>query len=168
MVVSWERLREIAVQTALPVVAERDDAQDVAQKTLMAILQKYSALTASDKELEALCRRIATNHALDQLRAEASRRTEMLDPDDGDTSDALLGDKGLSLEDPADIISADQQKAAMQRKVGELSHRYATAWALWSDGFSYEVIAKHLHTTKANARQIVSRACTYIREESTT
>lgn len=156
--------RTQALKTALGITGNMDDAEDVAQEALLALWQNYNTSVLTDREILALCGKITTNKAIDFIRSRDSRNGEgTVAVEVDESSDAVLGDKAVTLDDPEGILSAEQQKAAVMHAIGGLSEDMILAWTMRAFDVSYAEMARRLNTTESNCRQMVHRVTAQLR-----
>lgn len=156
--------RAQAIKIALGITGNNDDAEDVAQEVLLILWQKYNTLVLQDEALTALCCKITTNKAIDFIRSRDSRNGEgTVAVEVDESSDSVLGDKAVTLDDPEGILGAEQQKAAVMHAIGGLSEDMILAWTMHASDVSYAEMAIRLNTTESNCRQMVHRVTAQLR-----
>ncbi|MEM8781967.1 MAG: sigma-70 family RNA polymerase sigma factor [Planctomycetota bacterium] len=142
-------------RTSVRLLGDVDEAWDCYQETFLAALRHPDP--GSVAEWSAWLRRVATNRAMDRLR-QTYRRREMAGQLDE------LPNRATPVN-PSARLESEELRDALREALTELPERQAEAfWLRHAEQLTPTQVAEHLGTTPANARQLVHRAATALRD----
>src|SRR3990170_2744894 len=143
----YDRYASIALATALRVVADRQEAEDVVHDAFVAVWRKIDRFDSERGSLRAWLMTVVRNRAIDRVRA----RRSSIDLDDADERSLLRSGPNPTLEDALPRASASDVRAALsslpeeQRRAVELAY---------FEGYTYREVAEltGVPTGTANGR----------------
>jgi RNA polymerase sigma-70 factor (ECF subfamily) len=144
-------------------VGDRDDAADVAQDTFISAFSRLS--TYRGGSFRAWLLRIATNAALDFLRARRRRPTISIDAHDDDPDDHPVLQVADAAPTPEMALDQRELAQAIQRALAQLPDDQRTAIVLRDvEGFDYAEVAEITHTSLGTVKSRISRGRARLRD----
>lgn len=145
------QLRPQLIKIGVAFFGNTDDAEDVAQETLLRLFTIWDRLTEEDN-LTALSRRIANNYCISQQRQH--KKTQPLE------------EELKSTDDVATRLEQQEQLSQVQRTVSHLTKGEQRIWRMWQDaGMDIRQIAAAASIDTKSVSSILSRSRKKIFEE---
>lgn len=144
-------LRPMLMKIGVAFFGNTDDAEDIAQETLLKLFVLWERLSDDDK-LEALARKIANNYCISQKRRQ--RSTEP------------LFQNIKSMEDISILLEQKEQLSEIQSAISKLTKGEQRIWRMWQDGgMDIKQIAVTANIDSKSVSTILSRSRKKIFEE---
>lgn len=131
----YDRYASTAIATALRVVGNRDEAEDVVHDAFVAVWRKIDRFDAERGSLRAWLMTVVRNRAIDRVRA----RRASIDLDDADERSLLRTSANPTLEAALRRASGSDLRAAMNDLPGEQRRALELAYF---EGYTYREVAE--------------------------
>jgi RNA polymerase sigma-70 factor, ECF subfamily len=153
----YDRHASAALGTALRVVGDREEAEDIVHDAFVAVWRKIDRFDASRGSLRAWLMTVVRNRAIDRVRG----RRASIDVDDADERSLLRTGPNPTWEEAIRNTSASQVRAAM----GELPAEQRRAVELaYFEGYTYREVAEVMGVPHGTASGRLRLALAKLRE----
>jgi RNA polymerase sigma-70 factor (ECF subfamily) len=154
---------------AFRMVGQREDAEDVTQKTLLSLVEHIDTFRG-ESSVATWILRIATNHALKVLRQRKTTREVSLAPDSDESYGSLEHPEFIAdwRDNPETLVQNNEVKNLVERELAELDDKHRPVFVLRDiEGFTVKETAELLGISEANVKVRLLRARLKLRERLT-
>ena len=151
-----ERYAEMVYRVAYRILQDPHDAEDAMQETFLTVYRRIGSFRG-DSKFSTWLYRIATNVALDMVRARQRKQGHDVSWDDSEEEGAPLPDTVTPL--PEEILLTQEMREILEEELQQLSPKLRTALVLYElEGLPMKEVAEVLGISESAAKVRVHRA----------
>ena len=157
-----ETYAEMVYRVAYRILQDPHDAEDAMQETFLTVYRRIGSFRG-DSKFSTWLYRIATNVALDMVRARQRKQGQDISWDDSEEEGAPLPDTVTPL--PEDVLLRQEVREILEEELQHLSPKLRTALVLYElEGLPMKEVAEVLGISESAAKVRVHRARLLLQE----
>ena len=161
IVETWQKM---VFNTALGIVQNEEDAEDIAQETFVQVYQSIGTFKGESK-FSTWLYRITVAKALDhERRKKRKKRFAFVKSLFGQDSEVVVNPPDF--QHPGVVLDKKENAAVLFKAIGELPENQRIAFTLHKvDGLSYQEVSEVLNTSVSSVESLMHRAKTNLRKK---